>query len=214
MLNNVSKSRKSKASIQNIVLIGVLSAIVILMSFTPIGFIPIGPGFNISILTIPVAIAAINIGPGAGAILGLVFGSTSFIVALLGTDPFGTLIFSLSPLRTLLACIIPRVLMGLLCGVIFKAIKKIDKTNIVSYAIGSVSAAILNTVFFLSSIWLLFIKFPAFSSNFPTGSTNNIISFIIALGAINAVIEAIAALIIGTTLTKAIASFQKRLNKD
>ena len=55
----------------------ILIAVLLVMSFTPLGYLHIGP-LSISLLTIPVVIGAMLIGPGAGAVLGAVFGITSF----------------------------------------------------------------------------------------------------------------------------------------
>ena len=55
----------------------ILIAIVLIMAFTPLGYLKTA-GLEISLITIPVAIGAMVIGPGAGAVLGAVFGFTSF----------------------------------------------------------------------------------------------------------------------------------------
>ena len=46
--------------------------------------------------------------------------------------------------------------MGLLCGWIFRGLARIDKTKIVSYVVAGLSGALLNTIFFMSSLILLF----------------------------------------------------------
>ena len=59
-------------------IIGVLAAISIMLSMTPLGFIPIGPT-NATIMHIPVIIGAIVEGPLVGITVGFIFGATSFI---------------------------------------------------------------------------------------------------------------------------------------
>ena len=49
--------------------IAILAALVLLLSFTPLGYLRIGP-LSLSLLMIPVAIGAVVMGPLAGAILG------------------------------------------------------------------------------------------------------------------------------------------------
>ena len=52
-------------------------AILLLMAYTPLGYLNIGP-LAITFNIIPVAISAITMGPVGGAIAGAVFGLTSF----------------------------------------------------------------------------------------------------------------------------------------
>ena len=50
-----------------------LIALILLMSFTPIGYLQTPWGLQITFIVVPVAIGAVVLGPGAGAALGLVF---------------------------------------------------------------------------------------------------------------------------------------------
>ena len=52
--------------------LAILIAVVLIMAFTPLGYLK-NVGLEISLITIPVAIGAMVIGPGAGAVLGAVF---------------------------------------------------------------------------------------------------------------------------------------------
>ena len=60
-----------KFDTKRIVLLGLLTAIIVVFSFTPIGSIPVGP-LVITLNIIPIAIAAITMGPIGGAIIGAV----------------------------------------------------------------------------------------------------------------------------------------------
>ena len=66
----------SENKTRNLVLAAVFVAIIIIMSFTPIGYIPLG-FMNATIIHVPVIIGAIILGPKYGGFLGLVFGLTS-----------------------------------------------------------------------------------------------------------------------------------------
>ena len=63
-------------------IVGVLSSISIMLSMTPLGFIPLGP-LNATIMHIPVIIGAILEGPLVGITVGLIFGATSLLRDLL-----------------------------------------------------------------------------------------------------------------------------------
>ena len=78
------------------VIVAALAALLIIMTVTPIGYIPIGP-LAITVNMIPVAIGAVILGPAGGAALGLVFGLTAFANAagVLGPSSLvGTALFS------------------------------------------------------------------------------------------------------------------------
>ena len=106
-------------------------------------------------MMVPVAVGAIVLGPLAGAILGGVFGATSFFQAL-GMSPFGAALMAINPFYTFILTMVPRILMGWLTGLIFQRLYQNDKTRFFSYGAASLSAALLNTIFFMSFLILLF----------------------------------------------------------
>lgn len=191
---------KNLSKLQRMVIIAVLAAIIVFLMLSGLGYIPTGFGFTITILMIPVAVGAILLGPAAGAILGGVFGATSLATCFLGMDALGVALLAISPWKTAIVCIVPRVLVGFLCGWIYRALCKIDRTKIVSYGAASVCAALLNTALFLTSLFLLFGSDPAVTQF--TGGSPNLFLLIGTLGGINAIIEAAACLILGTAIAK------------
>ena len=68
--------------------LALLVAILLVLNYTPLGYLQIGP-LSASLLTVPVAIGAMTMNPMAGAILGGVFGATSFIQAVEGKSAMG-----------------------------------------------------------------------------------------------------------------------------
>ena len=94
---------KSKFSTKYLVEMALLVAIILLMAFTPIGYIKTA-GLEITLIVIPVAVGAVTLGPAAGAILGGVFGITSFIQGF-GMSAFGTLLLGVNPVFTFLVCV-------------------------------------------------------------------------------------------------------------
>ena len=89
--------------------LAMMIAIILLMSFTPLGYIRT-PGLSVTLLTIPVAVGAIILGPKGGAVCGLAFGATSFYMALTGSSAFAAMLLSISPVGTFITCIVARVL--------------------------------------------------------------------------------------------------------
>lgn len=194
--------RRNKQKLQKLTLASVLTALIIVMAFTPIGYLKIGV-VSITFIPIPVVIGAIMCGASTGAFLGAVFGATSFIQCF-GMDAFGTTLFSINPFFTAVMCFIPRILMGLLCALIFKALSNKIKKDAVTYGITSVSGGMLNTFLFVGTLVLLFGK-----SNYLSSFGNSIPAIIGTLITFNAVIEWIACLVIGTAVSKAISALMR-----
>ena len=83
-----------KYDTKKLVLLALLTGLLVLMAFTPIGYLNIGP-LSITFNMIPVAIGAVALGPTGSAVLGLVFGITSFAQCF-GISAFGTVLCSRS----------------------------------------------------------------------------------------------------------------------
>ncbi|MGN0626296.1 MAG: ECF transporter S component [Oscillospiraceae bacterium] len=193
---------KATEKTRKLVQMAILIAIMLIMAFTPLGYLKVGM-IEISFMTIPVVIGAILLGPAAGAILGGVFGLTSFIQCF-GMSAFGATLLSINPFLTFLVCMVPRILMGYLAGVIFRVLHRIDKTKILSFAVSSLSGAVLNTIFFVGLLMLLF-----GSSDYIMGMRGgmSLLSFLAAFVGVNGVVEAIVAFILGTAISKALVQF-------
>lgn len=195
--------RTNKQRTQKLAITSILTALVLVMAFTPIGYLKIGV-VSITFITIPVVIGAIIGGPAAGAFLGAVFGATSFIQCF-GMDPFGTTLFSVNPVFTAILCFIPRILMGLFCALIFKGLSSKIKNDIVSYSVTSVSGGLLNTVMFVGALILLF-----GNSDYLRSFGDSVPAIIGVLVTFNAAIEWAVCLVIGTAVSKAISVVIKR----
>lgn len=187
---------------KTLVTYGLLTAIIVLMAFTPIGYLKM-PGIEITFLMIPVIVGAVVLGPGGGAFLGGVFGLTSFIQAF-GMSAFGAALMSINPVFTFITCMLPRILMGMCCGFIFKAFK--DKNKTLPYFAASVSGAVLNTLFFVASLILLFGN-SEYIKNMQGG--NGLIEFLAIFIGVNGAVEAIVAAIAGTAIGKTVGKLLK-----
>jgi uncharacterized membrane protein len=188
--------------------LALFTAIILLMTFTPIGYIRT-LGVEITLIVVPVTVGAIVLGPVNGAILGGVFGITSFLQCF-GMSPFGTTLFGINPLGTFILCLVPRILMGWLTGVIFLGIKKIDKTKNISYAVASLTGPLLNTLFFMPLLVLFFYQTDYIQGFAEALGTNNVFSFIIGFVGINGLIEAAVCFVLGTAISKTIDVYSKR----
>ena len=177
----------------------ILAAIVLLMAFTPFGYLQFG-AMKITFLMIPVVIGAIILGPSAGAVLGGIFGATSFVQCF-GMDWFGTTLMGINPIYTFIMCMVPRILMGWLCGLIFKGLVKVDKTKhkMASYTITSLCGALLNTLFFMTALIVMFGQ-----SQFILDMQGemNIFAFVVAFVGLQGAIEAAVCFIVAAAISK------------
>ncbi len=213
-MNTTNQSRTvKKLNVRKMTIIGMLCAISIIMSLTPIGYIPINPVMNLTIMHIPVIIGAIVEGPLAGMFIGFIFGATSLLKAL--TAPTITNFISLNPLVSIL----PRMLIGVVSYysyiLINNMINKImarksdediknSKIKIVPAALTGVIGTLTNTIGYLGMAYILYAqKFAdAYISANPNASGFNPAYILFGLVGANAIPEAIlAAVIVGSVVT-------------
>ncbi len=195
---------KNKMTTKQLTILGLMIAVLVLMAYTPLGYLNIGP-LAITFNMIPVAIAAIACGPLGGAILGAVFGLTSFgqCIGIGGVSAMGATLFSISPVLAFIQRFVPRFLDGLLLGFIFKGLRKATKNTTLAGYITGFLAAFLNTLFFMFALVVLF-----GNTEYVQGliGGRNIILFICAFVGVNAVCEMVSS----TILTGVIAVALKK----
>lgn len=187
----------TKVKTTQITMLGLMMAILLLMAYTPLGYLNIGP-LAITFNVIPVAISAIVLGPAGGAAAGSIFGLTSFLqcIGIGGQSLMGVALFNINPVLAFIQRFVPRLLDGLLLGYIYKGMRK--KTNTyISCAVTGFFSAFLNTLFFMAALVILFGN-TAYLQDMIGGK--NIIVFICTFVGINAVCE----MIVSTVITGAV----------
>lgn len=207
----MSTVKKGKSQIVKLTITAMLTAIIIVMAFTPIGYLRIG-ALSLTLLVIPVIIGAVSQGPAVGAFLGGVFGLTSFAQCFMG-DVLGAILASESMVKTFIVCFVPRLLTGFFAGLIYKACAKRDKKQSWSILVGGVSASLLNTILFLGTLALLFMNLTFTPEQAASlGGLDTVLNTVIAIAAgINAPIEAVVCAILGTAIGKGVLSATKKL---
>ncbi len=189
---SVNTTANRKSSTKQLTTLGLMVAVMIIFSFTPIGSIPVGP-LVISLQVIPMAICAIVLGPKGGAIGGAVFGLLSFLQCFgIGVPSgMGAILVGINPFLAFIQRFIPRLLDGFILGWIFKALQK--KNTYLACAVTGFFSAFLNTVFFMTALVWLF-----GNTEYIQGLVGgrNIIVFICAFVGVNAVFEMISSTII------------------
>lgn len=185
--------------------LALLIAVEVVMKLIGLGSVPVGPLY-MSFLTVPIAVGAIMLGPSAGALLGGVFGAVSFYDAMTGRSAMTGALFQVSPLHTFILCVVTRILMGYLVGVIYQVLSKIDKKGLISIIAASLSAPILNTILFMGYIILIFWNAEYVQTLASSLNATNPIMFVGLLVGVQGFIEAVVCGIVGSVVCKALNS--------
>ena len=204
--------KTKKLSTKQLTVLGLMIAVLVLMSYTPLGYLNIGP-LAITFNMIPVAIAAIACGPLGGAVLGAVFGLTSFgqCIGIGGVSAMGATLFRINPVLAFIQRFVPRFLDGWLLGYLFRWLRKATKnTTLAGYITGFLSA-FLNTVFFMVALVVLFGN-TDYVKNLIGG--RNIIVFICAFVGVNAICEMISATILTGVISVALKKARLILQEE
>lgn len=139
-----TKRRKNNAQFKKneLVLTGLFTAIIIIMAFTPLGYIPLVV-INATIIHIPVILGSLFCGPKKGAFLGFVFGFTSCLKATIVGGTLSSFVFSpvlaaslvgtSGIFKSLFIAFVPRILVGVIPYFVYIGIKKVlasEKKNL------------------------------------------------------------------------------------
>lgn len=139
-----TKRRKNNAQFKTneLVLTGLFTAIIIIMAFTPLGYIPLVV-INATIIHIPVILGSLFCGPKKGAFLGFVFGFTSCLKATIVGGTLSSFVFSpvlaaslvgtSGIFKSLFIAFVPRILVGVIPYFVYIGIKKVlasEKKNL------------------------------------------------------------------------------------
>jgi uncharacterized membrane protein len=204
----LSTSNTKRINVKKLVETAVLIAIVLVMGNTILGTIQT-PLLSVSLVTIPVAVAAIVVGPIGGLCCGMAFGINSFIRAVMGLGGMTTVLFGINPVGMFVTAVIMRCLVGYLVGIIFRALKEKAHLSKISYYIGALCAPLLNTLLFMTSLCLFFYNTDYIQEIANGKGATNPILFVIILVGIQGVIEAITGTIIGGSVALVLDKISK-----
>lgn len=193
----------------------IILAIEAIVCFTPLGSLPaLGP-IVATLSHIPVIIAAIMLGTGAGMAMGFFFGLFSFIVwtfmpplpiAFVFT-PFYSVGNASGNIWSLFICFVPRILIGLVAGTVYKVLSKAfsRKTgkDVLIYGLSGIFGSLTNTFLVLGGIYLFFGESYAETAEIAYSLLLGVIgTTILTSGIPEAIIGAVAAYGVGRTLKR------------
>lgn len=201
------KNTKTVSMVQ----LALFGAIIFIMAFTPfVGYIPLG-FTKATIIHVPVIIGSIILGPKKGAVLGFLFGLTSFINNTINPSltsfvftPFYSLGDANGNFLSLVICFVPRILVGVVPHFVCKLLSKLNEH--LRYIIAGICGSLTNTLLVMNMIFLFFGE----SYGKVQGvAIDALYSVIVSVICINGIPEAIVAAIITAVVVKAIKTFRK-----
>ncbi len=179
-----------------LVLTALFTAIIVIMAFTPLGYIPLVV-INATIIHIPVILGALFLGPKKGAFLGFVFGLTSFINNTFKAATASAFVFSpvlayriagvSGIFKSLYICFVPRILVGVVPYFVWLLIRRIVKGE---NKAGKLAVDLIASV-------VLFLSIRAFIIRLMPETVNLVVWL---PGSINAVIGTLIGLLAGIAL--------------
>ncbi len=206
--------KQTKPNTRYMATLAMFCGVLLVMGVTGIGFIPL-PVIKATTMHIPVILGAILLGPGAGAVLGGLFGLCSIWV---NTTSPGLLAFAFSPfmtqeglpgvLKSLWIALGCRILLGVIAGWLWKLMKKIVRQDYVALPVTAVVATVCHTILVMGSIYVLLAQQYAEAKNVAITAV-----FGLVMGTVTAsgIPEAIAAAILVTVIGKALLHLTARM---
>ncbi|MEE1315395.1 MAG: ECF transporter S component [Faecalimonas sp.] len=197
-----------------LVQLALFAALIIIMASTPmLGYIPLG-FTRATIIHIPVILGAIVLGPKYGAILGGIFGCTSFLnntfnptITSFVFTPFYTLGDFEGGIGSIIICFVPRILVGVIPYFVYQGMQKAAKnrkgSQVLSLGVAGVSGALTNTLLVMGMILLFFRESYALANNI---SVNAVFGFVLTIIGMNGVPEAIVAAVLVALIGKILIS--------
>lgn len=190
--------RTTHARVRRLTVAAMLTAVIIVLTVTPIGFTLPFFGISMTFVHIPMILGAVMEGPGTGTLLGAVFGLTSFWKNLNQPTSVYSYMF-----QNPLVSVLPRVLIGpCLWGVILLLRKALPGKKKLQYAISGAVGALLNTVLTLTALTIC--------NALSGGAYEGVSALSIWMLSANAPIEMISAAIVTTAVMTALSKVYRK----
>ena len=198
------EKKQKRVNVRYLTQLALLIALQFVMRMVGLGRVPVGPLY-MSFLTVPIAVGAILLGPLAGAVLGGVFGALSFYDAVTGVSVMTGAFFATDPLNTFVLCVGTRVLVGVCAGWLFRILHFVDRKERICHWIGALATPVLNTVFFMGYIVLVFYQTEFVQKLVADKGAANPLMFVILLVGVQGLIEAVVCAAVGGAVTKGVS---------
>ena len=144
---------RTNRKLMDLVVLSLLSAVIFLLGQTPLGLIPLG-FCNVTILCVPVAVGTMLLEWKRGLVLGLVFGATSFLSALLKPSVLVSTLMGANPFLCAVMTFLPRLMIPLTVWGVYALMHK--RFPRASMAVAAAAGSLTNTVLYLGMMLLFY----------------------------------------------------------
>ena len=192
---------------QRIAILGLLIGLMLLLGFTPVGNISIGPA-NITLMGFPVIIGTLFLGIREGLLLGFLFGFFNFLKTFIAPSALTAPLLMqashwFSPVLYFVLMILPRMLVS----VVVWALNHMKLMKPLRYGIAAVGGSLTNTVGFLGLMWLFF--HADIAANYGI-SPDAVTAMLVGLGISNGLIEAAVSALCSPIVCALDAGFKRK----
>lgn len=204
---------KRKKSIQQLTLAAFFVAVQVIMTVTPIGYIPVG-ALSITTMHLPVILAGVLLGAKFGALTGFVFGLTSMLratfqpsVSSVFFTPFVTVGGVSGNFWSLVIVFVPRILLGVLSAYMYQALCK-RMNSVLACTVAAAVNTVIHTVLVLGLIAIFFGEQYAAVCGVEV---SGLFAVLMGVVATNGVLEAVLAGIVVPALVRALKPSAERM---
>lgn len=204
---------KERERTRSLVEMALLTAIILILFVTPLGYIPLF-FMNATTIHIPVIVAGIVLGWKKGAFCGFVFGLTSFLNASFKSASVTAFLFT--PLKpygnfwSLVIAFVPRILIGVVAYFAYKALFKAIGKKSLSMFFAGVAGSMTNTILVMGMAYIFFAKPYAAATDI---AVDGVLKAVCGIMVVNGIPEAIiAGLIASAVCTALMSAFRNRFN--
>lgn len=189
---------------RGLVEMALFTAIIFILAFTPLGYIPLG-FMNATTIHIPVIIAGIVLGWKKGAFCGFVFGLTSLLNATFRSA--SVLSFLFTPFKpfgngwSVVIAFVPRILIGVTAFLVFKSLFNVTKNKAVSMFFAGFLGSMTNTVLVMGMAYIFFAQPYSQATSIPV---EGVLKAVGGVMVVNGIPEALVAGIIASAVCSAL----------
>lgn len=168
-------------------------------------YIPVGT-INLNFGLVPIVIAAIFLGPIAGALIGCVSGVVTAIQVVTVPSFFYTFLVTVNPVAACGISVLKTTLAGLVVGVVYKLLAKACKMDVISYLVSAALCPVVNSGVFALGMFAFFGDALLADATLSMLGSGLIAIVFIGLIGVNFIVEFVVTTLISPALCKTVTA--------
>ena len=168
-------------------------------------YIPVGT-INLNFGLVPIVIAAIFLGPIAGALIGCVSGVVTAVQVLTVPSFFNTFLITVNPIAACVISVIKTAVAGLMVGFVYRFMNRLCKYSWINSLLASVVCPIVNSGIFAVGMFAFFSDALLADATLSTLGSSVLAIVFVGLIGVNFIVEFIVTALISPALCKTITA--------